>query len=219
MPSRFISRITARPRSFRPCHFGGAQQESAKLLAQLCAGSCTERSPSRYRSRSTPRSPSRSKPPSRSSTAAILPALLMRSMSDAVARQLDRGAVLLELRRAPGPSGAAPAWSRSAADSIPRSRRWRRTSRRCRPLWRAADRPGRRPRARRCRRRGRTGGRPRGRGRRRRTRPDAACGRAPKSAAARPRQCQEQQCDERFHYRYNGRMRHRSQCYEISRRA
>ena len=29
IPSRFISRITARPRSFNPCHFGGEQHESA----------------------------------------------------------------------------------------------------------------------------------------------------------------------------------------------
>jgi hypothetical protein len=35
MPSRFISRTTERPRSLRPFHRGGAQQESAKPLAQL----------------------------------------------------------------------------------------------------------------------------------------------------------------------------------------
>ena len=38
MPRRLASRMTARPRSLRPCHFAVAQHESAKLLAQLCAG-------------------------------------------------------------------------------------------------------------------------------------------------------------------------------------
>ena len=143
MPSRFISRITSRPRSFSPCHFGVRAAGVGIIAGPVVRGELHRTQAQAVHLADDGRVAIQIEAAfdveHGGDFAAGVNALDVRR----VAGEFDASGCCGRSARWRNPACAAPAWFRGGRDSSLRSRRWKRTARRGRLLWRAADRTGR----------------------------------------------------------------------------